>query len=140
MYLAYRYARKKYKERQQAKEAQAVELHGSEAGPSAQQDAVKSTEIENSALSETQTTTTGGDKANIVSSESNKTPNSDPVEKKRRMKYRLKVLFGLVAPFTLQSLDTTIIASALPFIAQDFSRHWNTETLAHVTDSACRPG
>ena len=54
--------------------------------------------------------------------EPNKTPNADPIEKKRRMKYRLKILFGLVAPFTLQSLDTTIIASALPFIAQDFGK------------------
>lgn len=41
-------------------------------------------------------------------------------EKKRRTKYRWKVVFGLFAPFALQALDTTIIASALPFIAQDF--------------------
>jgi len=44
----------------------------------------------------------------------------DPVEKKRRRKYRWKVLFGLMMPFALQALDTTIIASALPFIATDF--------------------
>lgn len=40
--------------------------------------------------------------------------------KKRRYIYRCKVIFGLIMPFTLQSLDTTIIASALPYIANDF--------------------
>lgn len=41
-------------------------------------------------------------------------------ESKRRRKHKYKVLFGLALPFALQSLDTTIIASALPFIAADF--------------------
>ncbi|KAK0624945.1 major facilitator superfamily domain-containing protein [Bombardia bombarda] len=43
------------------------------------------------------------------------------VEQKRRRNYRYKIIFGLMAPFTLQALDTTIIASALPFIAADFN-------------------
>ncbi|KAK0649799.1 major facilitator superfamily domain-containing protein [Cercophora newfieldiana] len=43
-------------------------------------------------------------------------------EKKRRRTYRYKVIFGLFMPFTLQALDTTIIASALPFIAEDFGQ------------------
>lgn len=38
----------------------------------------------------------------------------------RRRNHKYKVLFGLALPFALQSLDTTIIASALPFIASDF--------------------
>ncbi|QUC24024.1 uncharacterized protein UV8b_08265 [Ustilaginoidea virens] len=37
-------------------------------------------------------------------------------------KYRWKIVLGLVAPFTLQALDATIIASALPWIARDFSQ------------------
>lgn len=41
-------------------------------------------------------------------------------ESKRRRNHKYKVLFGLALPFALQSLDTTIIASALPFIAADF--------------------
>lgn len=41
-------------------------------------------------------------------------------ESKKRRNHRYKVLFGLALPFALQSLDTTIIASALPFIAADF--------------------
>ncbi|RDW83052.1 MFS general substrate transporter-15 [Coleophoma crateriformis] len=40
--------------------------------------------------------------------------------KKAERYYRLKVIGGLILPFTLTSLDTTIIAGALPFIASDF--------------------
>ena len=45
----------------------------------------------------------------------------DPAEKKRLRNYRWKLIIGLCGPFTLQGLDTTIIASALPYIATDFS-------------------
>ncbi|KAL4730246.1 hypothetical protein ACLX1H_002279 [Fusarium chlamydosporum] len=41
-------------------------------------------------------------------------------EKKAATVYRWKVILGLVAPFALQALDSTIIASALPWIAGDF--------------------
>lgn len=41
-------------------------------------------------------------------------------EKSRRRKYRWRIIAGLMLPFTLQALDTTIIASALPYIAEDF--------------------
>jgi hypothetical protein len=41
-------------------------------------------------------------------------------EKKRRRVYRWKIIFGLFFPFALQALDTTIVASALPYIAKDF--------------------
>ncbi|CAK7212027.1 hypothetical protein SCUCBS95973_001323, partial [Sporothrix curviconia] len=41
-------------------------------------------------------------------------------ERKRRYIYRCKIIFGLMMPFTLQGLDTTIVASALPYIATDF--------------------
>lgn len=44
----------------------------------------------------------------------------DVAETKRRRIYRWKIVLGLAAPFALQALDTTIIASALPFIATDF--------------------
>jgi hypothetical protein len=48
-------------------------------------------------------------------------PSPDEVaEKKRRRSYRWKIIFGLWCPFALQALDTTIIASALPYIATDF--------------------
>jgi len=123
MYFAIRYARKKYKERQQAKEAESLGLHSSETGPSTQQDIVTNNETENAASTGSHEAGVRNDNVAIESAEPNKTPNADPIEKKRRMRYRLKVLFGLVAPFTLQSLDTTIIASALPFIAQDFSKY-----------------
>ena len=35
--------------------------------------------------------------------------------------YRVRIIAGLFFPFALQALDTTIIASALPWIASDFS-------------------
>jgi hypothetical protein len=37
-------------------------------------------------------------------------------------KYRWKLMGGLFLPFTLQALDGTIIASALPFMASDFRK------------------
>ncbi|KAJ5377634.1 uncharacterized protein N7496_005043 [Penicillium cataractarum] len=46
----------------------------------------------------------------------------EAAEKKRRRTYRWKIILGLFAPFCLQSLDTTIIASALPYIAEDFDQ------------------
>lgn len=52
-----------------------------------------------------------------------KNPSNSPedvAETKRRRIYRRKIILGLAAPFALQALDTTIIASALPFIATDF--------------------
>ena len=42
-------------------------------------------------------------------------------EKRQRTIYRWKIIIGLFSPFCLQALDTTIIASALPYIAEDFS-------------------
>ncbi|KAF3766932.1 MFS general substrate transporter [Cryphonectria parasitica EP155] len=45
----------------------------------------------------------------------------EKAEKRRRRNYRFKVVFGLALPFMLQALDTTIVAAALPTIAQEFS-------------------
>jgi len=44
-------------------------------------------------------------------------------EKKRRKKYFWKIIIGLFGPFTLQALDSTVISSALPYIATDFSTY-----------------
>jgi len=41
-------------------------------------------------------------------------------EKKALTKYRWKLIIGLFLPFLVQSLDSTIIAGALPYIASDF--------------------
>ncbi|KAJ5768129.1 Major facilitator superfamily domain general substrate transporter [Penicillium manginii] len=46
----------------------------------------------------------------------------EKTEKKRKRIYRFKIVLGLFGPFCLQSLDTTIIASALPYIATDFNQ------------------
>jgi hypothetical protein len=44
------------------------------------------------------------------------------VDKGRIGIYRWKISLGLFGPFALQALDTTIIASALPYIATDFGK------------------
>lgn len=46
-------------------------------------------------------------------------------ERSAMNKYRLKLMAGLFLPFLVQSLDTTIIATALPFIASDFRKYSN---------------
>ena len=56
------------------------------------------------------------------SKEKNTCSPEELAEKKRRRIYRWKIILGLFAPFCLQSLDTTIIASALPYIAEDFGK------------------
>lgn len=37
-------------------------------------------------------------------------------------KYRIRLIAGIFFPFTLQALDVTIVASALPWIASDFNK------------------
>jgi hypothetical protein len=41
-------------------------------------------------------------------------------EKRAARRYRWKLIAGLFFPATVQALDTTIIASALPFIGSEF--------------------
>lgn len=43
-------------------------------------------------------------------------------EKRASRIYRWKLVAGLCLPFSLQALETTIVAGALPFIASDFSK------------------
>lgn len=42
--------------------------------------------------------------------------------KRAARRYRWRLIAGLFVPFFVQSLDVTIIAGALPFIASDFSK------------------
>lgn len=42
--------------------------------------------------------------------------------KSERRWYRAKLMAGLLLPFTLASLDLTVIATALPYIAAHFSQ------------------
>ena len=140
MYLAVKYARKKYKERQAAKlagpsaqdpssaEAQVQVQPGVEQPSEQHVDPmlVEAAEAEKPAAPtapvEPKTevavpepaVTSGKAETALVSDE-------EKIQKKKRRQYRIKIIFGLVAPFALQALDTTIIASALPYIAKDFS-------------------
>jgi hypothetical protein len=45
-------------------------------------------------------------------------------EKRAASRYRWLLTAGLFFPFTVQALDATIIAGALPFIASDFRKYF----------------
>jgi hypothetical protein len=124
MYFAYKYAKKKYKKREQAKRDAAAENSELPAAEGIQQNTSTVTNNDGEVTTTTEPVTgiSAKENASVPATETQDEPEEDPVEKKRRRRYRLKVLFGLLAPFGLQALDTTIIASALPYIAQDFSK------------------
>ncbi len=121
MYLAYKYVKKRKREREQAKAAEEARPRATETQP---QDGVLSDDTR--ALTASRPSSAQDHPAPISSTpaEPESKPKETPeerAEKKRRRAYRLKIILGLFAPFTLQALDTTIIASALKFIADDFS-------------------
>lgn len=108
MILAYGYARRKYQERQakqQATQLPSQTNHGSASRPSG-------------------ATAMPGDIRSDMNPSSNpftKAPTpEEKAETRRRRSYRWKIVLGLFAPFTLQALDTTIVAAALPTIAEKF--------------------
>ncbi|ROV97972.1 hypothetical protein VMCG_07069 [Cytospora schulzeri] len=134
-YRAYRWARNKYQERQQedrdappAPQTMSMEIplqQRSEPGTgyvattpetSTSFEAPSTTPIDKN---HRPTTTTRDSKSKPKKPEL--TP-EEKAERHRRQVYRWKVVIGLFAPFLLQSLDTTIVASALPFIAEDFNQ------------------
>lgn len=140
MILAYRWARKKHQQRQQARHDEAlgsppantVELprqahveatvqHGTS------KEASQSLEPPANAAVQNGIPATKSAKAVAKTEKPEATP-EEKAEQRRKRAYRWKIVIGLFAPFTLQSLDTTIIASALPFIASDFSEHFYPPT------------
>lgn len=133
MYLAYRWARARYqKRRREHNEAPPGPPTNSiefplqrSSGPGYAVAPETSTSFEapstTSANGNRPTTTTKEPKPKPKPEKSELTP-EEKADKRRRRIYRWKIVIGLFAPFLLQSLDTTIIASALPFIAKDFSK------------------
>jgi hypothetical protein len=131
MYFAYKHAREKYKERRQLQAQPVGELANGSAQLN-QDTAVEARNGEGTNAMKVPTIASGAEigrapeaketPVNNVSKtkKEDEPPYEDLAEKKRRRKYRWKIIFGLLAPFTLQSLDMTIIASALPYIATDF--------------------
>ena len=127
MFLAYKYAKKRYRAHQEAKLGAQPAVQTTPSGQYGMH------------LDDTRGLTASSDDPSIPapydpaalaakpvrgSSDEGK-PKETPeeqAEKKHRRKYRLRIILGLFLPFTLQALDTTIIASALKFIADDFSQ------------------
>lgn len=122
MYLAVRYAKKQYRayhDRKAAKHHPQVSLGGAHTRDAARfEDTAALTAPPASA---SQAVDNSGSAKDAKRTE---TP-EERAEKKRRRRYRLKIILGLFAPYTLQALDTTIIASALKFIADDFSQFFS---------------
>jgi hypothetical protein len=109
MYLAYKYVKRKRNERQ------ASPPQDNEGGSSTRPATTVVVAAPDTQLS---------DSAKGPGSTKKTDPSPEEVaEKKRRRKYRWKIVIGLFAPFALQGLDTTIIASAMPYIAADFSTY-----------------
>jgi hypothetical protein len=139
MILAYRWARKKYQQRQQERDDEPSQppLNITLDVPT---QAHTEARVGDGATKETNGVVRGSSPAAKASArpgaETEKlepTP-EEKAEQRRKRAYRWKIVIGLFAPFTLQSLDTTIIASALPFIASDFSKHHRQLYLPSQTD------
>lgn len=136
MILAYRWARKKHQQRQQRRDDEpsqppptnTIEVPLQPHSASATRDSA----TRETSQSLKSPSNAAGNEASIAAKKDAtagaKTEKPEPTpeekaEQRRKRSYRWKIVIGLFAPFTLQSLDTTIIASALPFIASDFSKH-----------------
>lgn len=124
MYLAYKYFKEKNRKRQQPKATQ----NTSRATRLYSQDGTALDDTTALAVSLDGPSSPTPNDASAISPP--RTADAQPKEeetpeeradKKRRRTYRWKIMVGLFAPYTLQALDTTIIASALKFIAEDFS-------------------
>ncbi|KAK0609413.1 major facilitator superfamily domain-containing protein [Immersiella caudata] len=131
MFLAAKYAKKKYKERQQRNTEATAELEQLRVASSGSRESPTSTPIPQSTQQHQHAQHNGATLSPVetyspgryaTSQHAEKESPEERAEKKRRRVYRYKIIFGLFMPFTLQALDTTIIASALPFIATDFGQ------------------
>lgn len=136
MILAYRWARKRYQQRQQGRDAEpsqppptnTIELPIQPHTEAATKDPTtrepsRSLDLPSNAVVNGASPAAAKDAKAVTKTEKPEATPEEKAEQRRRRVYRWKIVVGLFAPFTLQSLDTTIIASALPFIASDFSKH-----------------
>ncbi|KAI3395628.1 hypothetical protein diail_1066 [Diaporthe ilicicola] len=132
MILAYRWARKKYQQRQQSRDDEPLEppltntielprKTRPEAAPATRETSLSLDSPSNAVANGSSAVTKDAEAGSAKAEKPEATP-EEQAEQRRRRAYRWKVVIGLFAPFTLQSLDTTIIASALPFIADDFNQ------------------
>jgi hypothetical protein len=106
-YMLYKYIRKQIKARNQSHE-----VHGPELS------------LEDDHQSPVEKTIGSRSPDGILNGPTNQTSIGVISEKEKRAAriYRWKLVAGLCLPFSLQALETTIVAGALPFIASDFSQ------------------
>jgi len=121
MIATYKFAVKKHRERQ-ARRTQTSPGNGEQQSQNAQQSIC--IEVGSSAVSADPAVKSQNDSDKAKEQrEAHVQSEEEAAAKKRRRSYRRKIIIGLFCPFALQALDTTIIASALPFIATDFSKY-----------------
>ncbi|CAK7269164.1 hypothetical protein SEPCBS57363_003462 [Sporothrix epigloea] len=128
MYLAYRYIKRKRQEKRAQEEAENRPRQSTaNSGLASDTDAVP-LQRDETVVGEASDDTVAGEAsadttpATTTTTSDKKLTPEQKAERKRRYIYRCKIIFGLMMPFTLQGLDTTIVASALPFIAADFDQ------------------
>ncbi|CAN8102695.1 unnamed protein product [Discula destructiva] len=139
MIIGYRYARRKLQEREARR--QPVELPSQQPDdnttPSRAADTAETVDARSAVGEATSSSNPSTHQSRKASAPSTAWPHSkstsaapemkaptleEEAEQRRRRSYRWKVVLGLFAPFTLQALDTTIVAAALPTIAAEFDR------------------
>jgi hypothetical protein len=119
MYFAYKHIKKKRRLRQEQQAQQEVQLPETEPGV----DVTQIDDADAAGVSIPAPVSTPAPEPHADLKKEKKKAELSPeelAEKKRRRVYRWKIILGLFFPFALQALDTTIVASALPFIAKDF--------------------
>jgi MFS family permease len=119
MYTTFKYARKQYRG-YQARRAAEQQGHPADSEPYAH----NGVPFHDTTALTTRTPTldvSNNSTQEPLNKPSKETP-EERAEKTRRRKYRWKIIVGLFAPYTLQALDTTIVASAVKFIADDFGQ------------------
>ncbi|EPE02409.1 mfs transporter [Ophiostoma piceae UAMH 11346] len=123
MYVAYKYIKKKRNEKREQKQ-QKQDQQQQQQGHAVSQATAVNTASSGLAMTpaEEPPKVPPDPKSKEREEKSEEDKQREKAEKKRRYIYRCKIIFGLMMPFTLQGLDTTIVASALPYIAADFDQ------------------
>lgn len=154
MIIAYKYGRKKYTQRQarRAQEAQSI----APADPGQAPTTNNQPTSQNAPSSAIQPVVHQSPQQDVklcqhqLAQDPSNQSNSSKCEICRREKhdariYRWKLIVGLLAPYLLASLDLTIVATALPFIASHFGKYfccnsWPPPSDSHQTNSTSLTG
>jgi len=123
MYFAFKYAIKKHKERQALQAQLSAEKNDQSDREAQMTGGIESDDATAGVNASVSTPEAEAKEAEVMEKKKADLSPEEAAEKKRRRSYRWKIMIGLFGPFALQALDTTVIASAFPYIATDFSTY-----------------